>query len=67
MHNEVNKSLGKEVWDCSNIGEFYDCGCAAEEGPAGGKETGDGKKEEGKKEVESEKEGRIDLRVQREG
>ncbi|KAK3677636.1 hypothetical protein LTR78_002486 [Recurvomyces mirabilis] len=28
VHNEVNKSLGKEVFDCSKIGDFYDCGCA---------------------------------------
>ena len=28
VHNEVNKSLGKEIFDCSNIGDFYDCGCA---------------------------------------
>lgn len=35
MHNEVNKSLGKAVFDCSNIGDFYDCGCAEEEGGGG--------------------------------
>ena len=28
MHNEVNKSLNKELFDCSKIGDFYDCGCA---------------------------------------
>lgn len=28
VHNEVNKSLKKELFDCSNIGDFYDCGCA---------------------------------------
>ncbi|KAF2863563.1 hypothetical protein K470DRAFT_254865 [Piedraia hortae CBS 480.64] len=28
VHNQVNLRLGKEVFDCSNIGEFYDCGCA---------------------------------------
>jgi FAD-linked sulfhydryl oxidase len=28
VHNEVNKSLKKELFDCANIGEFYDCGCA---------------------------------------
>ncbi|KAK4546038.1 hypothetical protein LTR36_002175 [Oleoguttula mirabilis] len=27
VHNEVNKSLGKDVFDCANIGDFYDCGC----------------------------------------
>ena len=31
VHNEVNKSLQKEVFDCSNIGDFYDCGCADED------------------------------------
>jgi len=28
VHNEVNKSLDKPIFDCSNIGDFYDCGCA---------------------------------------
>ncbi|KAK0937604.1 hypothetical protein LTR29_010826 [Friedmanniomyces endolithicus] len=28
VHNEVNLSLGKAVFDCSKIGDFYDCGCA---------------------------------------
>lgn len=27
VHNEVNKSLKKELFDCSKIGDFYDCGC----------------------------------------
>ncbi|TKX26226.1 FAD-linked sulfhydryl oxidase [Elsinoe australis] len=31
VHNEVNKSLDKELFDCSNIGDFYDCGCAEDE------------------------------------
>ncbi|GAM82517.1 hypothetical protein ANO11243_004990 [Dothideomycetidae sp. 11243] len=31
VHNEVNKSLQKTVFDCSNIGDFYDCGCAEDE------------------------------------
>ncbi|KAK5132269.1 hypothetical protein LTR08_009257 [Meristemomyces frigidus] len=31
VHNEVNKSLNKEVFDCATIGEFYDCGCAEDE------------------------------------
>lgn len=34
VHNEVNKSLNKDIFDCSNIGDFYDCGCA-EDGTAG--------------------------------
>jgi FAD-linked sulfhydryl oxidase len=28
VHNEVNKSLNKDIFDCSDIGDFYDCGCA---------------------------------------
>lgn len=31
VHNEVNKSLQKALFDCSNIGDFYDCGCADED------------------------------------
>lgn len=26
-HNRVNKRLQKPVFDCSKIGDFYDCGC----------------------------------------
>ena len=32
VHNEVNKSLNKDIFDCSNIGDFYDCGCAEDGG-----------------------------------
>jgi FAD-linked sulfhydryl oxidase len=28
VHNEVNKKLKKEIFDCTKIGDFYDCGCA---------------------------------------
>jgi FAD-linked sulfhydryl oxidase len=31
VHNEVNKSKGKPIFDCANIGEFYDCGCGDDE------------------------------------
>lgn len=31
VHNEVNKSLKKPIFDCTNIGDFYDCGCADDE------------------------------------
>ena len=27
----MNKSLKKELFDCSKIGDFYDCGCADDE------------------------------------
>ncbi|EEH06364.1 thiol oxidase [Histoplasma capsulatum G186AR] len=32
VHNEVNKMLHKDIFDCSKIGDFYDCGCAHDEG-----------------------------------
>jgi hypothetical protein len=41
VHNEVNKRLGKQLFDCNNIGDFYDCGCG-EEGKDGKKEGGAG-------------------------
>lgn len=28
VHNQVNKKLSKESFDCAKIGDFYDCGCA---------------------------------------
>lgn len=28
VHNVVNESLEKGIFDCSKIGDFYDCGCA---------------------------------------
>jgi FAD-linked sulfhydryl oxidase len=31
VHNEVNESKGKPIFDCNNIGDFYDCGCAEDE------------------------------------
>ena len=31
VHNEVNKDLKKPLFDCANIGEFYDCGCAGDD------------------------------------
>ncbi|KAL2268235.1 hypothetical protein VTJ83DRAFT_3081 [Remersonia thermophila] len=30
VHNEVNKRLGKQEFDCNKIGDFYDCGCGEE-------------------------------------
>lgn len=31
VHNEVNISKDKPVFDCANIGDWYDCGCAEDE------------------------------------
>lgn len=28
VHNLVNERKGKPIFDCANIGDFYDCGCA---------------------------------------
>lgn len=28
---QVNKRLKKPLFDCSNIGDFYDCGCAGDD------------------------------------
>lgn len=40
VHNEVNKSLNKEIFDCSKIGDFYDCGCAEDSGTQVAAKTG---------------------------
>ena len=58
VHNQVNKRLKKEEFDCSKIGDFYDCGCAEDpkDGKAKEKESGKSKKD-GFKELELEKEG----------
>lgn len=31
VHNEVNKSKAKPIFDCTKIGDFYDCGCGDDE------------------------------------
>lgn len=53
VHNLVNERLEKEVFDCNNIGDFYDCGCGDEK-----KKEGDGEDKsttEGGKADEKEK------------
>ncbi|RYO78878.1 hypothetical protein DL766_009832 [Monosporascus sp. MC13-8B] len=32
VHNEVNKRLKKPLFNCTEIGDFYDCGCGDEDG-----------------------------------
>lgn len=54
VHNEVNKRLKKELFDCSNIGDFYDCGCA-EDGEEDKKKKGT--RDEHFTELELQKEG----------
>ncbi|KAJ5092028.1 hypothetical protein NUU61_006898 [Penicillium alfredii] len=51
IHNEVNAMLDKPEFDCANLGDFYDCGCAdKEEGDSksGGGKSGEGKSGESK-------------------
>lgn len=56
VHNEVNKSLKKDLFDCSKIGDFYDCGCADDEPVDGTGKVGE-KGEDGFTKLELEKEG----------
>ena len=39
VHNEVNTSKDKPLFDCANIGDFYDCGCAKDEADTKGKDA----------------------------
>ncbi|GKZ20198.1 hypothetical protein AbraIFM66951_008460 [Aspergillus brasiliensis] len=43
IHNEVNTMLEKPIFDCNNIGDFYDCGCAEDEEEEGGETSKDRK------------------------
>lgn len=52
VHNEVNKSLKKDIFDCANIGDFYDCGCAEDVGKE--KTNGEKSEVEGKREMSDE-------------
>lgn len=38
VHNEVNAMLDKPEFDCTNLGEFYDCGCGEDDEEGKGKE-----------------------------
>ena len=48
VHNEVNKSLGKDEFPCDKLDESYDCGCGDDKGK-------DGKEVKDKAEVKVEK------------
>jgi FAD-linked sulfhydryl oxidase len=58
VHNEVNKSLKKDLFDCSKIGDFYDCGCAEDAAGAGGV-PGKERDNDGFTQLELEKEGYV--------
>ena len=57
-HNVVNERLEKPIFDCNNIGDFYDCGCGEEgkkkEGE-GAEGSAEGSSSEGTPELELEK------------
>ncbi|CVL00950.1 related to Erv1p and rat ALR protein [Fusarium mangiferae] len=38
-HNIVNERVHKPLFDCENIGDFYDCGCGDKDKKEGGAET----------------------------
>ncbi|EQK98640.1 ERV2 protein-like protein [Ophiocordyceps sinensis CO18] len=47
VHNKVNRRLRKPIFDCNNIGDFYDCGCGDDKKDKDGKDK-DGKAKDGK-------------------
>lgn len=68
VHNVVNKSLKKEEFDCANIGDFYDCGCAEDEDEAAGKSAkGKGKPEDAITTVSGSGKKGHELKLEREG
>lgn len=42
VHNKVNQSKGKDLFDCNKIGEFYDCGCSDDDDGSGSMTDGSG-------------------------
>lgn len=68
MHNVVNKSLKKAEFDCANIGDFYDCGCAEDEDEEAGKSgKGKGKPEDAGATVNGSGKKGHELKLEREG
>ena len=55
VHNEVNKRLKKPLFDCNNIGDFYDCGC------------GDDDKKKKDKDSKTPAEGKMAIELERDG
>ncbi len=55
VHNEVNKSLGKEEFPCDKLDESYDCGCGDDPKKKGeGEEVGKDEKQGGGKKKEKQ-------------
>lgn len=61
-HNMVNKRLNKEQFDCTKIGDFYDCGCGDDkkEKDKGKEEDKKGKRDETGHRVEGLGQDRLD-------
>ena len=59
VHNEVNISKDKPIFDCANIGDFYDCGCEEDEKDAKskGKDATNNDSDDRQEPVEIEREG----------
>lgn len=55
VHNEVNRSLKKDLFDCSKIGDFYDCGCADDEKTSQGEAGSTSNSDEPKPEMDEVK------------
>ncbi|OAA37883.1 ERV2 protein-like protein [Metarhizium rileyi] len=50
-HNIVNKRLNKTQFDCTKIGDFYDCGCGDDKNQTDKNEVAKGKTDETEKKV----------------
>jgi len=48
IHNEINVMLEKPVFDCNDLGDFYDCGCADDKTTGDTNQSKPGKKADGK-------------------
>ncbi|KAI9843054.1 MAG: hypothetical protein M1838_002886 [Thelocarpon superellum] len=65
VHNEVNKSLKKTLFDCSKIGDFYDCGCADDEEGGAASTVHRATSHEATTKLELKKEGKGDVAARR--
>lgn len=73
VHNNVNERLKKPLFDCNDIGDFYDCGCGdedkkkSEKGEKKKSEKAEKKKSEKGEEKEGDDAGSLNLELQRDG
>ena len=57
VHNEVNAMLDKPEFDCTNLGEFYDCGCGEGDQVGEGKEGSAASRSDSRKEITGQHDG----------